>query len=612
MAGTVQRPVELAVAPAGPIVQQPAIRDGRMYVVTEDGLHAVKIAGDHLWQFNRKRLGAPALGSETVVVTRAGQMLIILDALTGDLVHRGSMDGLPRTWAPLVSQDLVLFCGYHNGGWRSAALHAQSGERVWSHDGEYLGDRPMTEPPPAIVDALHVSADTNLPHGAAEVRRNLQQCLEPDEVLHEAAEDEGFELGVTTSLDRYRLLAQLGDTHVVTDHRTLWGVRLNVPVLTPPDEPAAPLSTLRERWLAQLEGHGPGLTASMSPIGLSATYVAVAAGLRVIALERTSGALRWSSDIVSTSVHCAGPVCLSIYAGHIHAIDAIDGATFWERRFAAEIAHVTHDERSLFIVTEDGGASCLDAASGRIRWSANGNSRNPLVIHDDELEREELDAEDLAWASRLVDGRFQWRSPDGVIRAADVATGADAVVVEEAHLISNGWVDEWLDTEQSSWRYQRVFQDGAVRLLTTGPGWYADHRGALVIRRGGDEFLHHLQPGWQYDLAALAADGAAVVMLAERQGDYLYDEEADTEGNEDPDSGQQWLLSVWLDEEAGVVVEHGRADRSDVSYDDLAVESVPRDLAAHHPSADSFDDVVAEPTLTVWLFEGDIGVARLR
>ena len=151
------------IAPGGSVVQQPAVRNDRMYVVTEDGLSAVQIAGDTLWEFKRKRLGSPAVASDTVVVTRAGEMLNILDIDTGDLVHRTSMDDLPRTWAPLVSQDLVLLSGYHNGRWLSVALDARSGERLWSHDGEHLDDRPVDEPPALLVEALRAAADPRLP-----------------------------------------------------------------------------------------------------------------------------------------------------------------------------------------------------------------------------------------------------------------------------------------------------------------------------------------------------------------------------------------------------------------------------------------------------------------
>ena len=355
---------------------------------------------------------------------------------------------------------------------------------------------------------------------------------------------------------------------------------------------------------------------SLSPIGLSDSYVAVAVGLHVVVLERTSGALRWNSDTVTSSVHCAGPVCLAIYAEHIHAVDADDGAAFWERRLLADVALIVHDEHRLFIVTEDGGATCLDAASGSIRWSYNGTYRNPLMVYGD-LEDDDLDANDdleddsavvadlVEWSSALVGDVFQWRSPDGVSRAVDAATGVDAVGSDDVDLLSSGWVDAWLDAEQSEWWHQRSFTGGAVRLLTSGAGWDADHRGALVIGGENDEILHHLEPGWQYDRAAVASDSGAVAMLAERQRDYA-DEDDDDQEVEDPDDGHQWLLSIRLDEEAGIVVEHGGRGHSGATYEDLSVENVPRDLGEHVPACASCADVPAsDPTLTVWLFEGD-------
>lgn len=587
-------------APAGPVVQQPAIHSGRMYVVTDDGLYAVRIEGETLWHFSRKRLGNPAVGSDTVVVTRAGEMLNILDASTGDLVYRGSMDGLPRTWAPLVSHDLVLLSGYHNGRWLSVALDARSGERVWSHDSEYLGDRPTSEPPPVVVNAIHAAEGAGLPYAAAEIRRNLLQLLEPDGAAHQ--DDHDFELGVTTGPDRYRLLGHLGDVHVVTDHRTLWGVRLSVPALSAPHEPSAPHAAVSERWVAQLEGHGPSSTASLSPVGLSDSYIAIAAGLSVVAFDRANGSVRWESDIVSTSVYCAGPVCVAIYAEHMHALDAADGAAFWERRLHAEIAQVAHDEHSLYIVTEDGGATCVDAESGGVRWSQTGAYRNPMVVNDDDdLDLDPVEAVDLGWTCRLVEGRLQWRSPNGVTRAVDALSGAEVPTLEDAHLLSNGWTDQWLHTDQAEWWHRRSFQDGAIDVLTTGAGWDADHRGALAIRGGDVEVLQPLTPGWQYDRAVLASDSTSVVLLAERQPESL--DESDDDDGQGADDGRQWLLSFRLDEEAGIVVKHGGLRGSDVTYEDLAVENVPRDLGSHEARNEVDDAPTADPALTVWLFE---------
>jgi hypothetical protein len=267
-----------------------------------------------------------------------------------------------------------------------------------------------------------------------------------------------------------------------------------------------------------VEGHDPSSAASLSPIELSDSYVAVAAGLRVVALDRASGALRWESELVSTSVYCAGPVCLGIYSEHIHALDAVDGAAFWERRLHAEVAQVAHDEHSVYIVTEDGGATCVDATSGGVRWSQTGTYQDPNVVYnggDPDLDL--VEAEDVGWTCRLVASCLQWRSPDGAIRAADAVTGAEATVLEDTHLLSNGWTDEWLDADQTEWWHRRSFHDGVISLLTTGAGWDADHRGALAIRRGGDELLHPLELGWQYDRAVLASDSTTVVLLAEKQ-----------------------------------------------------------------------------------------------
>lgn len=592
-------------APTTPVVQQPAIHNERMYVVTDAGLYAVTIAGDTLWHFSRKRLGSPAVGSETVVVTRAGEMLNILDAADGDLVYRGSMDGLPRTWAPLVSQDLVLLSGYHNGRWLSVALDARSGERVWSHDGEHLGDRLTSEPPMVVVNAVHAAEEARLPYGAAEIRRNLMQLLDPDRATRQ--DDDDLHLGVTAGPGHYRQLARLGDVHVVSDHRTLWGVGLTVPTLIAPGEPSAPRAAVGQRWVAQMEGHGPSSTASLSPIGLADSYVAVAAGLRVFALDRASGALQWESDIVSTSVYCAGPVCLAVYAEHLHALDAADGVVFWERRLHAEIEQVAHDEHSIYIVTEDGGATCLEAASGEVRWSHTGTYRNPMIVYDDDdsIDLDPVEATDLGWACRLAEGRLQWRSPDSVTRAVDAVTGADVPARADAHLLSNGWTDEWLDRDQSEWWHRRSFQDGAIGLLTTGAAWDPNHRGALAIRDGDVEVVHPLTPGWQYDDAVLATDSTTVVLLAEKQREPLdQTDENDVDEDEGVDDGQQWLLSIRLDEEAGIVVEHGKLRGSDVSYDELAVENVPRDVGSHEARNEAYDGVpITDPTLTVWLFE---------
>lgn len=267
--------------------------------------------------------------------------------------------------------------------------------------------------------------------------------------------------------------------------------------------------------------------------------------------------------------------------------------------------HVVNDENSLFIVTDDGAVTCVDAESGRIRWSQTGTYRNPLVPHDDDPEFDPAQAVDRGWSSRLVDGRLQWRSPNGVTRAADTVTGAELAVLENLHLISCGWTDEWLDAEHSEWELRRTFQDGAVRLLTAGAGWDDDHRGALAIRCSDDEVVYGLEPGWQYDHAVVAIDSAGVALLAERQRELLDHHDDEEDETESPDESREWLLTVRLDKEAGIVVGHGGWGRSDVTYDDLALENVPRDIGAHVPTRDSYNDAPSDPTLTIWLFVGD-------
>ena len=567
--------------PSGEIVQQPAVHGDAAYIVTDEGLFAIKLGGDLLWEFKRKRLGAPALDGDVVVVTRAGEMLNALDERTGELLYRRRMNDLPRTWTPLACEGLIFVSDTFRSGRRTAALDIRTGILAWSHTSRDGDEPPVAPMPPEVARAARRSASlTGISRGARSIRESILSFVERD---HERDRDYPLPGVLRDRKPEFEFVARLGELDVIADQSRLWGIRQVVPAFSEPVSHAPPEPPFAVVWRAGFDGHSPDYSWTIPPIAIDLQNVVVAAGSAVVALDRRTGVERWTSPTVADSIYSTGLTCLGVYMEHLRAIDPADGATLWEREFDHAIAGITHDSVGAYLVLRDGSAVCIDS-SGRTRWEVNRAPEDRFI--DEHGVGSEL------YCQRVAE-YFAWSDLDGMTRVVRAQDGTVRVGPVDGIALGPRVRDRPLDqTNREKWWRERSFDEGRLRVLTAKFPWSAKHTAALVVARtADDEVLLDLPTGFDYSRTAVATDGRVIAVLAAHQVDAMSATAPEDADEEDFDA-------EWWDEERQINGEPGAV----APISALAVENGHDEVGqASRIMAQDASSGQSLPSLSVWL-----------
>ncbi len=209
-----------------PITSTPAIKDGRIYFATTEGLQALDAEkGEEIWNAPLKgTISSPALSLDRVYIGTEDSRLECLNASDGSLIWSAEVDSSVKS-SPLVVGDQVYFGTYRGVVY---ALNCSDGSEVWNYDsGAYLMSSPSFSDGVLYIGSddgrlrafgeeasrLIFQGEVLLGDGSFNVTAEDGEVHPVDErsalgALIKASEIGGFEVALDTSLvDGYGLLA---------------------------------------------------------------------------------------------------------------------------------------------------------------------------------------------------------------------------------------------------------------------------------------------------------------------------------------------------------------------------------------------------------------------
>jgi len=120
---------------------------------------------------------------------------------------------------------------------------------------------------------------------------------------------------------------------------------------------------------------GLGRDATGPVVGSECVFT-VQSGATVTALDRDTGAVRWTETVDGevdrsrneTALGLANGTLVAALRSCVYAFDATDGAIRWSHHLAAELSTPTVADGSIFLAMENGAFLAFDVATGDERW----------------------------------------------------------------------------------------------------------------------------------------------------------------------------------------------------------------------------------------------------
>ena len=194
-----------------------------------------------------------------------------------------------------------------------------------------------------------------------------------------------------------------------------------------------------------------------SPVVLGQTVYVGSGDGKLYALDRTSGATRWTHDagnaIASSPAVGGGLVYFATRDGHVSAVDASSGARRWRIATGRDMpwpwGHESGDvytsspaylNGTVVLGAGDGGVYALDARTGRQRWRAatGGRVRSSPAISDGSVFVGSADGR--VYSFDLATGKERWHFDTEGVQLHSENFGYDRRTVQSSPAVSNGTV----------------------------------------------------------------------------------------------------------------------------------------------------------------------------
>jgi outer membrane protein assembly factor BamB len=172
-----------------------------------------------------------------------------------------------------------------------------------------------------------------------------------------------------------------------------------------------PTGKLAVRWQTTLAVPNPRSNAETTSPVVAGGSVYIAVAHDVVALDATTGAIRWRFTTQdgtenSTPAVAGGVVFAGSFDGHVYALDAATGQEIWRTEVGPMFVALTVADGTVYAGSADHNLYALDAATGSVRWIA------PTPWH-------------FRGAPAVADGSVYVCTEDGDFYAFDAATGAE-------------------------------------------------------------------------------------------------------------------------------------------------------------------------------------------
>ena len=330
-----------------PIESTPALKDGRLYVTTQDNrvvaLNAID--GSIVWEHPTVAPldSSPAVAGGMVFLGLRNKRVLALDAETGAMRWEFVTNGNPTTGSPLV-KDGVVYIGSNDG--HIYALDALTGEERWSHETlDWIDNTPALSGDRLVVSSFDGQVtiyDTDTGKRRFSFR-GFNRLVMASPVIMEDTAYVAYRNGLVTAVNLheeevlfysrwYRLQLQLW----------LWGMI---------DHPGLPKGV---DWV-----YRTGAVIENTPaVDASTIYVPVEGG-KLIAIDRVEGTRVWiynsDTDKLSTPTLVGDTILLSDSKGALHAINKTTGQEQWSMQIAESITSTpVMAGGTLYLASKDG------------------------------------------------------------------------------------------------------------------------------------------------------------------------------------------------------------------------------------------------------------------
>ena len=330
-----------------PIESVPALKDGQLYVSTQDNRIVALDPSDGsvIWEHPTVAPvdSSPAVAGGMVFVGLRNKRVIALDADNGAMVWEFKTEENPTTGSPLVKNGQV-FIGSNDG--RIYALDAMTGEERWSHETlDWVDNTPALHDNMLVVSSFDGQVNIyDVDTGKRRFSfRGFNRLVMASPVIMEDSVYVAYRNGLVTGINLqeeevlfytrwYRLRLQLW----------LWGMT---------DHPGLPKGV---NWV-----YRTGAVIENTPaVDANNVYVPVEGG-RIHAIDRVTGKRVWvynsGADRLSTPTLVGNSILVSDIRGNLLSIDKNTGEQQWSKPIAgaATSAPVIADG-ALYLASKDG------------------------------------------------------------------------------------------------------------------------------------------------------------------------------------------------------------------------------------------------------------------
>lgn len=330
-----------------PIESTPALKDGRLYLSTQDN-RVVALNPDDgsiIWEHPTVAPldSSPAVAGGMVYVGLRNRRVIALDANTGAMVWEFKTEENPTTGSPLV-KDGVVYIGSNDG--HIYALDALTGEKRWSHE-----TRDWIDNTPALSDdLLAVSSfdgrvtiyDTDTGKRRFSFR-GFNRLVMASPVIMEDMVYVAYRNGLVTGINlREEEVLMYSRWYRFRLQMWLWGMT---------DHPGLPKGVQWVYRTGTVIEHTPAVDANV-------IYVPVEGG-RLHAIDRLTGKRVWvfnsEADWLSTPTLVENAILLTDSKGNLRAIDKDSGQEQWSKPIAESITSTpVLAGGTLYLASKDG------------------------------------------------------------------------------------------------------------------------------------------------------------------------------------------------------------------------------------------------------------------
>ena len=330
-----------------PIESTPALKDGRLYVSTQDN-RVVALNpedGSIIWEHPTVAPldSSPAVAGGMVYVGLRNKRVIALDADTGAMVWEFVTEQNPTTGSPLV-KDGQVYIGSNDG--RIYALDALTGERRWSYETLDWIDNTAALSDNLLVVSSFDGRVTIYDTDTGKRRfsfRGFNRLVMASPVIMEDMAYVAYRNGLVTGIN---LLEE-----EVLFHSRWYRLRLQLWLWGMTDHPGLPKGV---EWVYRT---GAVIDATPAVDG-SVVYVPVEGG-RMHAIDRLTGKRVWlfssGTDKLSTPTLVENKILVTDSKGNLHSIDKDTGQELWSMPIAESITSApVLAGGTLYLASKDG------------------------------------------------------------------------------------------------------------------------------------------------------------------------------------------------------------------------------------------------------------------